>query len=201
MKHRSTLSVSITIIVLLFFTNSVLANPPYSPGLVSEGNRWTITFYDDSKAAHNQWATQGLCFYNIGDTGTHQRYVWVSDTYPDWNGIATQEGDQIFMHGDFQWLYGQQKDGGHDGMEWQIVTASKTNEGFGHWHEWVQDEKYGMNIGFGNTKLVRVGKCEIEKADEALEAYMFIERPRDKQGRYLQSPMGVVADITIEELN
>lgn len=183
----------------MFTASSVLANPPHLPDLVKEGNRWTITFYDDSSTTHNQWATQGICFYYAGTVGTHQRYVWVSDTYPDWNGVATQEGDQIFMHGDFQWPYGQQKDGGHDGMEWEIATVSKRNEGFGHWKEWVEDGRYGANIGFGNTKLVRVGQCQFQTSDEALEVNAGIERPKDAQGRYLENPTGVFPeDIVIQ---
>lgn len=168
-----------------------LAGPPHLPDLVRDGNRWTITFYDDSSTGHNQWATQGICFYYAGTAGTHQRYVWVSDTYPDWNGRATQEGDQVFMHGDFQWPYGQQKDGGHDGMEWEIVTAGRANEGAGHWKEWVEDARYGITIGFGNAKFARVGQCQYDSADEAIEANVEIERPRDEEGRYLENPMGV----------
>jgi hypothetical protein len=173
---------------------SVFADPPHRPDLVSDGNRWTITFYNDASPRHDQWATQGLCFYPAGVVGTHQRYIWVSDTYPDWNGRATQEGDQIFMHGDFQWPYGQVRDGGHDGMEWEIVTMSPRNMGAGHWKEWVEDGRYGITIGFGNARFQRVGKCELSTADEALKVYQDIELPRDENGNFLNNPMGVSVD-------
>lgn len=31
--------------------------------------------------------------------GIHQRYEWWSDTFPDWDGIASQEGNEVLMHG------------------------------------------------------------------------------------------------------
>ncbi|MCU7933639.1 MAG: hypothetical protein KZQ99_02015 [Candidatus Thiodiazotropha sp. (ex Dulcina madagascariensis)] len=172
---------------------SAFAQPPHRPDLVNDGNRWTITAYNDSSPVHTQWATQGLCFYFNGVVGTHQRYIWVSDTYPDWNGRATQEGDQIFMHGDFQWPFGN-KDGGHDGMEWAIVTASRANEGAGHWKEWIEDGGFGVTIGFANAKLQRVGKCKYQTAEEALAAGYDLEFPKDDQGNFLRNPFGVSPD-------
>lgn len=167
-----------------------LAAPPHLPDLVQGGNRWTITFYNDSSTTHSQWATQGLCFYYAGTVGTHQQYIWVSDTYPDWNGRATQEGDQVFMHGDFQWPFGT-KDGGHDGMEWEIVTTDKRNEGAGHWKEWVEDGRHGTTIGFGNTKFTRVGSCYQTTADAALEYGQTLELKADLDGQVQTNPMGV----------
>ncbi|MGD8908998.1 MAG: hypothetical protein PVF13_00945 [Chromatiales bacterium] len=174
--------------------SAVFANPPYKPDLVNGGNRWTITAYFDNSTVHAQAATQGICFYPDGVSGTHQRYRWVSDTYPDWNGIATQEGDQVFMHGDFQWPYGEKKDGGHDSMEWEIVTVSRKNEGAGHWREWVEDGGFGNTIGFANAKLVRVGKCEYETAEEAFKAGYNLELPKDEDGNVLYNPVGLSPD-------
>jgi hypothetical protein len=85
-----------------------------------------------------QYTTQGICFYPDAFVGTRQRYIWLSNTYPDWNGRATQKGDQVFMHGDFHWPYGETKDGGHDGVEWDITTESRVNGGTGHWKEWIE---------------------------------------------------------------
>jgi len=185
--------------IALFLPAIVFAIPPHVPDLIQGGNRWLITFYDDSSVVHNQWATQGICFYYAGVIGTHQRYTWVSDTYPDWNGRASQEGDQIFMHGDFQWPYGN-IDGGHDGMEWELVTRSYVDEGAGHWKEWVEDGLFGITIGFGNTKLVRVGGCVVPanpdfnvidpNANQALEMYRHIEVPRGENGEVV-SPVGL----------
>lgn len=158
-------------VTALLLTTPLLSQalPPHYPDLVSDGNRWTITAYDDSSVVHAQWATQGICFYPAGSVGTHQRYYWVSDTFPDWNGRATQEGDQIVMHGDYA------NNVGHDGMQFEITTSSPKNEGYGHWHEWREDAKYGLTIGFTNAKLVRVGKCQALTVAEAIDIGTRIE--------------------------
>ena len=190
MNQRKARTFVIAFALVLGVSAAAEAVPPHRPDLVTGGNRWTITFYDDSSPAHTQWATQGLCFYFDGVVGTHQRYRWVSDTYPDWNGRATQEGDQVFMHGDFQWPFGV-KDGGHDGMAWEIVTRSRRNEGTGHWKEWVENGAFGWTIGFGNARFERVGKCQAGSFSEALEKGQFIERPFNAGGELLTNPMGV----------
>jgi hypothetical protein len=158
---------------------SIVAAPTDKPDLTTGGNRWTITFYNDSSPNHDEWATQGICFRFIGTVGTHNRYEWWSDTFPDWNGIASQEGDEIFMHGDYA------GDVGHDGMKWSIVTSSAKNIGAGHWFEWREDSKFGRTIGFGNTLLNRVGRCSITIDEGRLLPY-----PYDRTGRQLESPMG-----------
>ncbi|MEJ2619931.1 MAG: hypothetical protein P8163_06610 [Candidatus Thiodiazotropha sp.] len=175
-------------------STSLLAQPPHEPDLTRDGNRWTITAYDDSSPVHTEWATQGICFYPDGVVGSHQRYIWISDTYPDWNGRASQEGDQVFMYGDFRWPYGQNKDGGHDGMEWEIATESPVSGGTGHWKEWIEDGRAGNTIGFANAKLRRVGKCKHETLEEAFAAGQQLELPKDEQGKYLYHPMGVSSD-------
>ncbi|MBI3897263.1 MAG: hypothetical protein HY308_03085 [Gammaproteobacteria bacterium] len=174
----------------LFYSLSAAAVSPHLPDLIGDGNRWTITFYDDSSPTHAQWATQGLCFYNAGVVGTQQRYIWVSDTYPDWNGRATQEGDQIFMFGDFQWPLGK-PDVGHDGMEWEVVTRSPANDGAGHWKEWIEDGRYGITVGFGNAKFTRVGRCLHTTADQALEYGKTLQLRVGADGKLQTNPMGV----------
>ncbi len=175
---------------------STQAATPHLPDLVSDGNRWLITYYDDGSTTHNQWATQGLCFIQVGTYGTHTRYVWYSDTYPDWNGRATQEGDKIVMHGDF-W-----QNAGHDGMEWEIVTSSPKNIGAGHWSEWLENSTYGITAGFGNAKLQRVGKCtkqptpyldelqELQEAEEFSRSYIDIPYPLSVEGKAMVHPSG-----------
>jgi hypothetical protein len=184
-------SVCLTVSALtLTFQGSVFADPPHWPDLVEEGNRWTVTAYFDNSPTHTQAATQGICFYPAGVSGTHQLYRWVSDTYPDWNGNATQEGDQIFMYGDYQRPYGV-KDVGHDSMEWEIVTVSPKNEGAGHWREWVEDGDFGKTIGFGNAKFKRAGKCRHSTAEEALKVGYELDLPKDEQGKVLYNPTGL----------
>lgn len=173
-----------TIVMALGISTAAMATPPYSPDLTSDGNRWEITGYFDNAPGHSQAATQGLCFYDVGASGTHQQYVWVSDTFPDWNGTAVQEGDQIFMYGDFR------EDRGHDSMMWEIVTASPKNAGAGHWHEWLEDGGFGVTIGFGNAALQRVGRCEIDDPQEAIETYKSIDYQTDQQGEKIVLPIG-----------
>jgi len=137
----------------LAFTTIAGAQAPLpSPQLVNGGNLWTITAFDDASPVHTQLATQGICFEFVGVVGTQTRYRWRSTTFPDWNGRATQEGDQIFMHGDYA------KDVGHDGMEWQIAS---NRSGAGHWFEWREDGGYGITIGFANAEWQRVGACPV----------------------------------------
>jgi len=150
---------TISVIALAFSAAGALAQP--KPDVVSNGNAWSITFYDDSSTGHTQWATQNLCFYTVGMAGTQLSGTWYSTTFYDWNGTWRQEGDQVFMTGD----YAGDVNGnaiGHDGMEWQLVTAEKTSEGFGHWKEWRENGGTGTTIGFGNAKFNRLGSCTMQ---------------------------------------
>lgn len=164
---------------------SAQAEPPHLPDLVKDGNRWTITAYDDDSTVHTQWATQGICFYYAGTQGTQQLYTWVSDTYPDWNGRAVQEGDQVFMHGDYA------QDMGHDGMAWEVTTSSPKNEGYGHWKEWREDGGFGNTIGFANAKLQRVGTCKAKTVHAALEQAHYLALPHTDDGEQMMTPSGM----------
>lgn len=135
---------------------SVQAQP--KPDVFNNGNMWSITFYDDSSPNHDQWATQNICFVPTGMTGTQLAGYWYSTTFFDWNGTFRQEGDQVFMTGD----YAGDSSGnavGHDGIDFQLTTMERKSEGFGHWREWRENGSMGQVIGYGNTKLVRIGSC------------------------------------------
>jgi hypothetical protein len=149
------------------------------PNLVSAGNRWTITAYNDASPTHDQQATQEICFRFIGTVGTHQRYEWWSTTFPDWNGNATQEGDQVMMHGDWA------DDRGHNTMQWELVTASRKDIGAGHWVEWIEDGKFGQTTGFLNALLTRVGSCGLTVDDAR-----YLALPLDSTGKQMDSPSG-----------
>jgi hypothetical protein len=129
-----------------------------APDVVTNGNAWSITAYDDSSPAHTQWATQNICFYVTGTVGTQLAGYWYSTSFYDWNGTWRQEGDQVFMTGD----YAGDVNGnavGHDGIEWQLFTAEKASQGYGHWREWRENGGMGTVIGYANTRLVRTGTC------------------------------------------
>ncbi|MEK7323511.1 MAG: hypothetical protein AABZ84_10585 [Pseudomonadota bacterium] len=133
------------------------------PNVYDDGNRWLITAYNDSSPTHAQMATQGICFLPYAVVGTHVRGMWYSDTFPDWNGVYSQEGDQVFMHGDYA------MDVGHDGIMFEIETSSRNNQGGGHWTEWRENGAYGKTIVFANAKLSRVGKCTSFTPTDALK--------------------------------
>ena len=151
------------------------------PNVYNDGNRWLITAYNDASATHAQMATQGICFLPFAAVGTHVRGVWYSDTFPDWNGVYSQEGDQVFMHGDYA------ADVGHDGISFEIDTSSRANEGSGHWVEWRENGAYGNTITFANAKLRRVGKCQSITHDQALK--LQVEPRMLKDGRIAQHPL------------
>ena len=160
LKHKSIVLASL---VGLGVSLTAHAVPPHKPSVDTNvgpfiGDLWSITAYDDSDPAHTQWATQNICFFATGTVGTHTAGIWYSTTFFDWNGTWRQEGDQVFMTGDYAGdLFGNAV--GHDGIDWEIVTADKANEGYGHWKEWRENGRFGNVIGYANTKLKRIGAC------------------------------------------
>ncbi len=145
---------------------SAVATVNADPNVYKGGNLWSITAYDDSSAVHTAWATQGICFLPPVAVGTHMRGNWYSTTFPDWNGVYSQEGDQVFMHGDYA------KDVGHDGIKFEIVTDSPRNIAAGHWFEWRENGAFGNTIGFANTKLERIGYCRVIQSVDLPSLYV-----------------------------
>ncbi|MBI3776342.1 MAG: hypothetical protein HY273_12475 [Gammaproteobacteria bacterium] len=161
------------------------------PNVYAGGNLWSITAYDDSSIVHTQWATQGICFLPPVMTGTHLRGNWYSTTFPDWNGVYSQEGDQVFMHGDYA------KDVGHDGIDFEVITNSPRNLAGGHWFEWRENGGFGNTIGFANTKLERIGYCKVIQPADLVNLYV---APRFLvDGRIAQQP-GEANQIPLNDL-
>jgi hypothetical protein len=127
------------------------------PNVVDGGNRWLITYYNDCDTAHTQWATQGICFLPYKPCGACGiQGSWYSDTYPGWRGRYMQEGDRILMHGNWA------KFGGSDGIVIDLFAGtSPRDEGAGQWTEWLNSGQVGLPDFFGNTRLRRVGKCQL----------------------------------------
>ena len=163
LKYKLTI-IGLALFMGLSLAGRVAAQP--KPNVVDNGNRWLITYYNDCDPVHSQWATQGICYLpyqrcsECGITG-----AWYSDTFPDWNGRYMQEGDHIAMHGDYA------QNVGHDGMIIDLFAGtSPKDEGAGHWTEWREAPGfYGLTIGFGNTRIRRVGKCELPKNNHISE--------------------------------
>ena len=158
------------------------AAPPVvapSPTLVNGGNLWTITAFDDASPVHTQMATQEICFEFIGVVGTHLRYRWRSTTFPDWNGFASQEGDQVFMHGDYA------QNVGHDGIKWSIDTS---RTGADHWTEWRETGFFGTTIVFANATFQRTGRTCLVTGPGLIPPYVPPQYGTD--GKLVENPLG-----------
>jgi hypothetical protein len=137
------------------------AQAPYSPNLVDGGNKWFIDAYNDTDPDHIALATPGICFEYAGVVGTHQQYTWYSDTFLGWRGTASQEGDQVFMHGVY--ANGQ----GRDAIQVRIIIDAPRHGSVGHWQEWRDNGAYGKTVGFANARMIRNGNCTMT-ASQAL---------------------------------
>lgn len=137
-------------------SSAAFAQPPL-PNVFDGGNLWAITYYNDPTSNHQQWATQHICFMPYSAVGTSIQGTWYSTTFPDWNGRYYQEGDEVKMTGDYA------GDVGHDHMTVFHTTYDVPGQikamAFKDWTEWREDGRYGRIIGWGNTKLERIGKC------------------------------------------
>ena len=151
-KHAVAVAIS-----SLIFSSTVSAQPP-KPNVFDGGNKWHITFYNDPTVNHDQWATQEICFLPYAVVGTSIQGSWYSTSFPDWNGRYYQEGDEVKMTGDYA------KDVGHDHMTLLHTTYDVPTKvrgmAFKDWTEWREDGAFGNIIGWGNTRVVRVGKCD-----------------------------------------
>lgn len=154
-KHRINL-IGLALFMVIAVSASQAAAQVPKPNVVDGGNRWLITAFDDSSSVHQQWATQGICFLPYAVSGTHIRGVWYSDTFPNWRGRYSQEGDNLLMHGNWANF------GGSDGMVIDLFAGtSPKDEGGGQWTEWWNFGTYGTTVVFANTRLSRVGKCPL----------------------------------------
>ena len=152
------LVVSAIVLFVMVFVSSVSASPP-KPNVFDGGNKWKITFYNDSTDTHAQWATQEICFLPYTVVGSSIQGMWYSTSFPDWNGRYYQEGDEVKMTGDYA------RDVGHDHMTlvhttYDVAGSKVHGMAFGDWTEWREDGKYGRVIGWGNAKLERTGRCK-----------------------------------------
>lgn len=176
---------------LMVFSVPLHADPSYQPNLVTQGNLWQASAYRDSDTNHVYLVAQDICFFYIGDVGTHARYLWVSMTYPGWAGVASQEADQIFMYGNFSFNFGKFNFSGHDGMQWEIVTGGDSSLGAGHWKAWLDIGPFGAPLGFTNVKFKRRGSCHFGNADEALNYSQSMQYPAEIDGNPQTNPMGI----------
>lgn len=153
--HKIQLTGLALFMVMAVFAAQAAAQVP-KPNVFDGGNRWLITAFDDSSSVHQQWATQGICFLPYAVSGTHIRGVWYSDTFPNWSGRYSQEGDNLLMHGNWANFRGS------DGMVIDLFAGTSSKDvGGGQWTEWWNFGANGTTVVFANTRLSRVGKCPL----------------------------------------
>ena len=151
------------------------AVPPYQPDMVAGGNKWSFRGYDDSNPSHTELVVaQGICFEYAGIKGNHQLYTWYSDTFAGWHGTAVQDGDQIFLHGDYA------NGAGHTSIQIETLVAPtppQVNGSAGYWQEWRHNTANGVNIGFATTRSLREGNCLITAKQAAALTPLLIGDP------------------------
>lgn len=141
---------------MLGMSSFVLAAPPYFPDFVNTGNKWSFKAYDDASPDHTQLvAAQEICFEYAGTSGNHQLYTWYSQTFPGWSGKAVQEGDQLFIHGDFA------EGAGHSSIQIDTLVAPTIYGSAGTWQEWRHDGGNGVTVNFAKTRALREGDCTL----------------------------------------
>ena len=167
-KQHSLKSFSKTVIktsivsCLVGMSLSVFAAPPYLPDFVKSGNKWSFKAYDDSSLDHTQLvAAQDICFEYAGISGNHQLYTWYSETFPGWSGKAVQEGDQLFIHGDYA------NGAGHSAIQLDTLVAPNIYGSAGTWQEWRHDGSTGITVNFAKTRALRQGDCTLTAREAA----------------------------------
>jgi hypothetical protein len=157
-KHIITLSA--IILGSFTYTQITLAQPIHLPPLDSlppnQATEWTVEGYDDTSKIHRHIPPPiDLCFDYRGPSGTHDRYYWYLRIAPNLlNGIATQEGDQVFMQGtQYQhpfWIHSAQWE---QTTESPISTSGVNEQGTGNWS--IQTLTAPFIYGRYNVKFIR----------------------------------------------
>lgn len=150
------------VVTTLLLSSIAYASPPYFPDFVNAGNKWSFKAYDDASPDHTTLvAAQDICFIYDGTSGNHQKYRWYSETFSGWSGRAVQEGDQIFIHGDFA------NGAGHSSIQLDTLVAPTIYGSAGTWQEWKHDSKNGVTISFAKTRALRQGNCDLSERQAA----------------------------------
>lgn len=158
-----------TLSLLLGFSGLLLgsasfADPQHYPAAAPDdqitGSLWRVTAYGDTSPVQASTATQDICLIQEPVEGTNTTGIWFSTTFNEWTGRWRQEGDQVFLIGNFF------QETGNDSMSWEI--AGGETEAYGHWEEWVEDGGFGAWYFKSNTKAIKVGTCSIAVASPLL---------------------------------
>jgi hypothetical protein len=138
--------------VVLLITAAAAAQP--QPSLTESGNRWLLSGWEDSSPDHAVLPTQTICFFRSGVNGTHVVGVWSATTFPNWRGRWAQEGDRVFIYGEF----GDRA--GHDSMVIDLFGGpTPSDQAWGKWVEWTESTPFDTTVRFANARLQRDGFC------------------------------------------
>ncbi len=134
--------------------------PPHPPYLdsnitdIREGELWKMEVFIDSQLPHpflGQLET--ICFVYDGlyspPDPSQDKYKWCDVASPSfgWAGVATKEGDQVFMHNDQGKFY--------NGAQWELTSK---DEGAGHWRLWENNFFFDLNVIF--TRIGKPCRCQ-----------------------------------------
>jgi len=142
--------------------------PKHRPDMVTEGNLWVVTGYRDAFRHGPYPVRHSLCYFYLGNRGTHDLYAWVSTSFRGWWGFAEKEGDQVVQFGNFAPVLNPARSlhrplnwRGHSSMQFELVSRQKgrfvpQDLATGHAQAYIEP---GFARAFANMKLVRRGKC------------------------------------------
>lgn len=172
----------------------------------SVGNYWMVTFFDDTSAAHNQWATQGLCFSPAVPRGTGWEGRVVSLTFPNWSGVYYTDAGDVY---ELKMNYAPVAGGYFAGNDFISFSLHSANRGAGErgWDEWRDGLPSSWNV-WGNTEINRVGKCKqfssstkvVEFERVILEIQGKIEPRMTRKGELAGTPIASFQDDPREVL-
>ncbi len=145
---RTSFAILISVSVLALFSKTAFAVPSHQPELFEPNNLWKLEFYFDKKPTHLLIPAEvNICFSKPITNEMHQEYTWVSSNAGG-KGYASQEGDQVFMHGSLYKL--------DFGAELEITSQ---DEASGHLRIWIPQRYFPywhLNITLTRMKE----KCE-----------------------------------------
>lgn len=179
LKSKITIT-GLTLFMAIFVLAGEAAAQIPSPNVYNNGNRWIIRGFRDNSPVHAPIGQpHGICFLPYGLSGTNITGLWYSDTFPNWRGRYSQEGDRILMHGNFF------NDFGSDGIIIELFAGLTPRDvGAGHWTEWLNPTNYGITVVYANASLTRVGKCH---TPAGVDADTMSQPELEKMGEELSS--------------
>ncbi|MCP4700734.1 MAG: hypothetical protein GY862_28350 [Gammaproteobacteria bacterium] len=148
------ISAALTLLAMLALPYNAAAGPPlHLPHLADEsgkkGTLWDVDVFHDPYVTQHYLVSAQVCFQYAGQYTNPEPPVPPVSTQDKYNwclfgmkGVATKEGDQIFMHND------RGGRAANDAVQWEL---SSPDEGAGHWRYWANDLIFDLNVTFTRT--------------------------------------------------